>query len=86
MKFTQPQSIVLTDSPKRSGSPHLEFSDLDLLRTCLTASSWKGFFTTAYLTRPPVEMIPQLFTALADTNIRPTKFKINVAHPTIYVA
>jgi hypothetical protein len=81
-KLSHLQSITLTDARYYSPQRHATFSDPDLLETCLLASTWKGSFITAFLTRPPVEMIPDLFTALAQTDVRPTSFSIDIKPPT----
>lgn len=57
------------------------FDDLGMMESCLIPSRWKGSFTTSSLTVPPVEIIPDLFQALAATGIRPSAFTIKLTPP-----
>lgn len=81
-KLAQLHSISLSDSPYYPVRIHRPLSDEDILDTCLLACTWKGSFTTVFLTRPPVEIISDLFIALAETNIRPTTFTVDIKPPT----
>lgn len=81
-KLPQLHSISLSDDPYHPGTSYLELSDADIRETCLLASTWKGDVVTAFLTRPPIEIIPDLFAAMAQTEIRPTNFTIDVKPPT----
>jgi hypothetical protein len=80
-KLPRLQSIVLSDAPRSYKTSHPKFSEPDLLRACLSASNWKKPYNTTFPTRPPVEMIRELFTALAETNIRPLKFALDFNPP-----
>lgn len=82
INLPQLHSLSLSDGPYYPVRVHRALSDADILDTSLLASTWKGSFATAFLTRPPVEIIPDLFIALADTKIRPIKFTIDVKPPT----
>jgi hypothetical protein len=76
-------SIDINDEMRRRSCDkgEEEFSNEYLLAYCLTPSSWKGSFITAFVTAPPVEIIPELFTSLARSTIRPSKFKISITPP-----
>jgi len=52
-----------------------------LMSMFLVASRWKGTSTTAFVTEPPVEIIPELFQALMDHSIRSKSFSVNFSPP-----
>jgi hypothetical protein len=75
---------VRRDKPSdEKGDSYAELlSNHNLQRKCLTSSKWKGTFETAMVTSPPTHWISNLFTALAETNIRPTRFNLKISAPT----
>ncbi|TLD35769.1 hypothetical protein E2P81_ATG02072 [Venturia nashicola] len=81
MRLPQLHSLSLTDDSYYPVRRHRALSDADILERCLLTSTWKGSFPTAFFIRPPVEIIPDLFTALAQTDIRPTRIAIDVKPP-----
>lgn len=87
-KFTALKSIVIEDQSRRPGPKYSgSISFLDRLakenywNRCLTTSRWQGGFRTARDTQPPVHIIPDLFTGLAETSIRPKQFEIKISAP-----
>jgi hypothetical protein len=57
------------------------FSDGELMAYCLATSQWKGSFMTAFVTSPPVDLITNLFSALAETSLRPSELKLKISPP-----
>lgn len=85
-KFPALKSIVIEDSAMQYGTKRTtrwidELKVENLRRRCLTTSIWKGSFRTALDTEPPVHIISDVFTALAEIGIRPRKFEIKVTTP-----
>ncbi|KAJ4292706.1 hypothetical protein N0V90_009369 [Kalmusia sp. IMI 367209] len=52
-----------------------------LKKRCLRRGSWKGSFTTALETKPPVHIVSDLFAALAESSVRPTAFNFKISAP-----
>ncbi|OCK84760.1 hypothetical protein K432DRAFT_378310 [Lepidopterella palustris CBS 459.81] len=83
-QLTNLSSIIIDDNPHwRLGrqKQQQQFQEEGLTRMCLAPSAWKGSFITAPITSPPVEIIPSLFHALAETSIRPSTFAIILTPP-----
>jgi hypothetical protein len=82
-------SIILNDNhhlrqQRGQSRYHFEqgFSDEQLSEQCVRPSTWKGSLMTSFVTTPPVEIIPELFTAMARTTTRPLHFSIHMHPPT----
>jgi hypothetical protein len=60
---------------------HNPFEEKAHMNRCLATSTWKGSFRTAPDTSPPAYIVPDLFTALAGTSIRPQSFEIRITAP-----
>jgi hypothetical protein len=76
-------SVIINDEPHwRSSTDRGKMLSIKyLVASCLSPSSWKGPFTTAYLASPPVEIIPQLFSSLTRSTVRPSRFSISITPP-----
>ncbi|KAF2708408.1 hypothetical protein K504DRAFT_381406 [Pleomassaria siparia CBS 279.74] len=87
-KFTALEKIVVQDKRRCKPSQQtrlsyaVQLSDVELAKRCLQSSQWKGTFQSAMLTSPPIHLVSGLFTALADTRIRPRQFVIKLTAPT----
>jgi hypothetical protein len=78
--LSQSLFIAIIDKPNTFPGSTFDLSDRGLMQTCLAASDWKASFTTSF-SRPPMEMIPEIFTAMAATTVRPTRFEIDFKPP-----
>lgn len=78
--LSQSLFIAIIDKPNTFPVSTFDLSDTGLMQTCLAASDRKASFTTRIL-RPPMEMIPELFTTVVVTTIRPTRLEIDFKPP-----
>ncbi|KAL1612860.1 hypothetical protein SLS60_001090 [Paraconiothyrium brasiliense] len=86
-KMTGLEEIVIEDlmfnQPRRNGRSWVERFHIErLIESCLTKSRWKGSFMTAMETQPPVQIVTDLFAALAESSVRPASFSISITPPT----
>jgi hypothetical protein len=86
-KFPMLSQITVQDikNTKLSGDEGPNYAEIlsnsCLRKKCIRPWRWNGTTETSMFTSPPTHWISGLFTALADTDIRPTRFNIKLSAP-----